>query len=694
MAIKILKWFLGILVGLLLLVYVLVFSPIGNMIFKPVAQAQIDKYSPVPLTLETFSIGLSGLEILIQNSPKLAISLKGDYNLFTLNIDSALHIDASDISLFDEIAGMPLNGAFIFDASAKGKVFGNLNIQASSNIAKSKTDIKVELENLNPSKIYADIVGLELAQVLAMIGQKPYIEGVFSLDADIVGNENLDFSGKNVLSITQGNFSQSLIAKDFDLQIPKTTFSLHQDSVFDKKDIKQDFTFDSNVGKINLNSTSNIESFDTKGTYSIALRDISAFTPLLGMKVRGALRTDGKIEGGLENITIAGKTDIGDSATTYSANIINSALSKASFETQNLRIEKLLYMIYQPQYISAIANGSGQAWDFDKGISANASLSLKGTTQNLAIKKEFDLDMPNTAFSANLSTKLDKGVGNANLVFDSNLARLNLPNIAIDLPQSKYASTYSAILPDLKKLKFATKIELVGKMEANGDFALSENLYATFNTKSLGGDIQAVLNGDDFNAKIKEIDLDTLLTMAQAQKVFSAKANGDVIYNTKSQKGTLKAKLNNGRFLQNQLTDALKQYAKFDATGLVFNNITLDSDINKMVLDSALDMKSGDFALSGQNIITDLEKSTINAKLKTTLKKDTLGIKLSGNLSSPKVEIDLGELLKSRLGNELQKSIGKEIEKSVGKDIGKELDKHIDEGTKKEIGNTLKKLFR
>lgn len=694
MAIKILKWFLGILAGLLLLVYVLVFSPIGNMIFKPVVQAQINKYSPVPLRLETFSVGLSGLEILIEHSPKLAIHLKGDYNLFTLNINSHLSINASDISLFDEIAGMPLKGAFVFEASAKGKVFGTLNIEASSNIAKSKTDIKVQLENLNPSKIYADIVGLEIAQVLAMIGQKPYVEGVFSLDADIVGNENLEFSGKNVLSITQGNFSQSLIAKDFDLQIPKTTFTLRQESVFDKKDIKQDFTFDSNVGKINLNSTSNIESFDTKGTYSIALSDISAFTPLLGMKVRGALRTDGRIEGGLENIVIAGKTDIGDSATTYSANIINSALSKASFETQNLRIEKLLYMIHQPQYISASANGRGEAWDFDKGISANASLSLKGTTQNLAIKKEFDLDMPNTTFSANLSTKLDKGVGDANMAFDSNLARLNLPNIAIDLPQSKYACSYSAILPDLKRLKFATKIELVGKMEANGDFALGESLYATFHTKSLGGDLQAVLNGENFNAKIKEIDLDTVLAMAQAQKVFSAKANGDVIYNTKSQKGTLKARLDNGRFLQNQLTDALKQYAKFDATGLVFNNIKLDSDINKMVLDSALDMKSGDFALSGQNIITDLEKSTINAKLKTTLKKDTLGIKLSGNLSSPKVELDIGELLKSRLGNELQKRIGKEIEKGVGKDIGKELDKHIDEGTKKEIGNTLKKLFR
>lgn len=686
MALRILKWSAGIIVGLLLLVYVLVFSPIGNFIFKPVVQSQIDKYSPVPLTLSTFSVGLTGLEIVIKNEPKLEITLKGDYNLFTLNIDTALNVNASDISLFDEVAGMPLSGAFVLEASAKGKVFGALSAQAHSNIAKSKTDIKVELQNLNPLKIYADIAHLELAEVLAMIGQKPYVEGVLSLDADIVGNENMEFSGKNILEIKQGDFSQRLIAKDFGIQVPKTTFTIHQESIFDKKDIKQDFVFDSNVGKIKLSSTSNIESFDTKGVYSIVLSDISAFTPLLGMKVRGALRTEGSIEGGLENILIAGKSDIADSASTYSASIVKSALAKVRFDTQNLRIEKLLYMIYQPQYISASVGGKAEAWDFDKGISTQANFSLKGITSNPVIKKEFDLDMPNTPFSANLNAKLDKGVGNANLIFDSNLARLNVPNIAIDLHKGAYSSPYSAILPDLKKLKFATKIELVGKFEANGDFALSENLKATFHTKSLGGNVDAELNGDNFNAKIKEVDLDSVLSMAQIQKVFSSKVNGDLVYNTASEKGTLKARLDNGRFLKNQLTDALKQYAKFDATGLVFNNISLNSDINKMVLNSALNMQSGDFSLSGQNIITDLEKSTINAKLKTTLKKDTLGIKLSGNLTSPKVELDLGELLKSRLGNEVQKSVGKELEKT--------LDKHIDEGTKKEIGNTLKKLFR
>lgn len=686
MALRILKWFAGIVVGLLLLVYVLVFSPIGNFIFKPVVQSQIDKYSPVPLTLSTFSVGLTGLEIVIKNEPKLEITLKGDYNLFTLNIDTALNVNASDISLFNEVAGMPLSGAFVLEASAKGKVFGVLSAESHSNIAKSKTDIKVELQNLNPLKIYADIAHLELAEVLAMIGQKPYIEGVLSLDADIVGNENMEFSGKNILEIKQGDFSQRLIAKDFGIQVPKTTFTIRQESIFDKKDIKQDFVFDSNVGKITLSSTSNIESFDTKGVYSIVLSDISAFTPLLGMKVRGALRTDGSIEGGLENILITGKTDIADSASTYSANIIKSALAKVRFDTQNLRIEKLLYMIYQPQYISASVGGKAEAWDFDKGISTQANFSLKGVTSNPVIKKEFDLDMPNTPFSANLNAKLDKGVGNTNLIFDSNLAKLNVPNIAIDLHKGAYSSPYSAILPDLKKLKFATKIELVGKFEANGDFALSENLKATFHTKSLGGNVDAELNGDNFNAKIKEVDLDSVLSMAQIQKVFSSKVNGDLVYNTASEKGTLKARLDNGRFLKNQLTDALKQYAKFDATGLVFNNISLNSDINKMVLNSELNMQSGDFSLSGQNIITDLEKSTINAKLKTTLKKDTLGIKLSGNLTSPKVDLDLGELLKSRLGNEVQKSVGKELEKT--------LDKHIDEGTKKEIGNTLKKLFR
>ena len=62
---KFLLWCLGIVLGLLLLIYVFVFSPIGNAIAKPILQSQITKYSPIALTLEEFSFGLKYINIKI-----------------------------------------------------------------------------------------------------------------------------------------------------------------------------------------------------------------------------------------------------------------------------------------------------------------------------------------------------------------------------------------------------------------------------------------------------------------------------------------------------------------------------------------------------------------------------------------------------------------------------------------------------
>ncbi len=637
---KFLLWFFGIIIGLLLLIYILVFSPIGNAIFKPVVQSQIDKYSPVALKLEKFSLGLFSTDIILKNDPRLVIELNGSYNLFTLNLDLALNVDANDISLFGDMVGVPLSGAFQIDTKIQGKVFDTLAINVISDIAKSNTKIDAELTSLNPSKILASIKNLHIDEILAMIGQKPYITGLLGLQADVSGNENLEFDGKALLQVSEGVFSQSLIQKDFGVAIPKTNFGISLDALFDMDTINHNFVFDSNIGKILSAGASKIKTLSTQSTYNINLSDLSVFTPLIGMKVRGDFKTNGEVKGDMAQLQIQGSSDVANSKTSYQALLKDLAPTKATLTTSNLRVEKILYMLYQPQYVSGSENADIEIWDFDKGISAKVKSSLQGVTSNAVIKKEFDMDMPNTPFSYESNITLDKGVGGGDFNFYSTLADIKLPKISLDINKIHINAPYTASIPNLKKLKFATGIELAGKFDADGTFDMKDTIVADFHTSSLGGNINAKLAGDDFNAKIENLDLMSLLKTAQFPEIFSAKMNGDLTYNLASENGNLKAILSSGKFQKNQLTDALKTYLKFDATGLLFNDIKLNSDIKKLLLTSSLDMQSGDFSLNGKDIITDLEKSTIKAKLKVAIKKDAVDVNLNGNLTSPKVDID------------------------------------------------------
>ena len=668
---KLLLWLLGILVALVLLVYIFVFSPIGNAIFKPIVQSQINKHSPLPLVLDKFSLGLTSTHIVLKNGEKLIIDLSGSYNLFTLGVDFDLFVDANDISLFGEMAGIELAGAFEVRAKAVGKVFDELVVSTTSDIARSTSVFNATLYDLMPTKITAQISAMRIDELLAMLGQKPYVSGVLGLQADITGTQDKEpnFNGQATLAITQGGFSKELIQKDFDIEIPRTSWSANLSAIFDMDTIKHNLVFNANVGRIISSGDTQLSPLLTKSTYSINLSDISAFTPLVGTKIRGAFRTNGEVIGGASQMKISGKSDIAESNTTYTALLESFSPKKIAFDSKGLKLEQVFFMLYLPKYATGLEDASGEIWDLDKGISAQVISSLKGMIIGDTIKREFDLAMPNTPFSYKSNVRLQKGVGEADFILESTLGNLTLNPIAINLRDSAFATPYTITIPNLKALKFLTGIELLGKLEANGKVKIAQSIEADFHTQSLGGQLDAKLNGDDFSAKLNDLDTLSLLKMAQYPQIFSAKANGELTYNLAKQSGDLHAVLSQGHFMKNDLSNLLQQYVKFDLTGLVFNSVGIDSQINKLNLVSTFSAKSGDFSMHGDNILTDLEKGTINAKLKTAIKQDSVDVHINGALSAPQIEVDFSELVRKKASQAIQNELDKQIDKHKDKAI-------------------------
>lgn len=664
---KLLLWLLGILGMLVLLVYIFVFSPIGNAIIKPIAQTQINKYSPLPLTLDRFSLGLTSTHIVLKNGEKLIIDLSGSYNLFTLGVDFDLLVDANDISLLGEMAGIELAGAFEVRAKAVGKVLDELVVSATSNIARSTSAFNATLYDLMPTKITAKISAMRIDELLAMLGQKPYISGVLGLQADITGTQDKspNFNGQATLAITQGGFSKELIQKDFDIEIPRTSWSANLSAIFDMDTIKHNLAFNANVGRIISSGDTQLSPLLTKSTYSINLSDISAFTPLVGMKIRGAFRTNGEVIGGASQMKISGKSDIAESNTTYTALLESFSPKKIAFDSKNLKLEQVFFMLHLPKYATGLEDTSGEIWDLDKGISAQVISSLKGMVIGDTIKREFDLAMPNTPFSYKSNVRLQKGVGEADFTLESSLANLVLNPIAIDLNSTTITTPYTITIPNLKALKFLTGIELLGKIEANGKVKIAQSIEADFHTQSLGGQLDVKLNGDDFSAKLNDLDTLSLLKMAQYPQIFSAKANGKLTYNLVRQSGNLRATLSQGHFIKNDLSNLLQQHVQFDLTGLMFNSVGIESQINKLHLTSTFSAKSGNFSMQGDSILTDLEKNSIKATLKTAIKQDSIDVHINGTLSAPQIEVDFSEFVRKKAEQVIQNEFDKHKDKAI-----------------------------
>lgn len=679
---KFVLWILGIILALFVLIFCVLFTPPGNALLKPIIQGQIDKYAPIKLDLEKFSLGISSVELKIAHNDAIIITLGGDFSLFSQTLDLALKVDARDIAVLGELVDTPLQGSFVINTTAKGSL-KHLEVNTTSDIAKSFTDIRVTLQDFTPTAILANIKDAQIKEFLAMAGIKPYASGSLSLEADIKGDKDMNFNGNALLQIAQGLVDSTLIKKDFDIDVPKTTFVTTLNALFDMDKLNHDFSFNGNIGNIHSSGQTLLKTLSTNTSYAVDLSDLSAFTPLVGMPIRGSFNTKGEVKGGMESLEIKGSSNIASSNTSYEALLKNLAPDTIKAQVSNLKLDTLLWMIYMPKYADMRLNLNAVVSELDKGLSSKADLTLTGTTNNAVMKKEFDLDMPNTKFNLTSGVVLKQGIGEANSKLDSDIANLNLAKTQINLKDSSFVVPYVATIPNLKKLKFITGMELAGDFKAQGTAKLKDTLYADFSTQSLGGSIDAKLDNNKLFASLKDVNTLKLFSIAQLKPVFSSSMNGDFNYDTLTEKGTLKAVLSNGKLMPNEITQLAEKYLKTDITKEAYEDAGLNATIDKKLITTDIGLKSNNTAIYAQGASIDTEKGKIQADIKFQIKDKYIYLKARDNLASPSLSIDATDLIKA------------EANKAISKGVEKVLDKHIkDDKIKESAGKLLNNLFK
>ena len=679
---KFILWTLGIILALFVLIFCVLFTPPGNALLKPIIQGQIDKYAPIKLDLEKFSLGISSVELKIAHNDAIIITLGGDFSLFSQTLDVALKVDARDIAVLGELVDTPLQGSFVINTTAKGSL-EHLEVNTTSDIAKSFTDIRITLQDFTPTAILANIKDAQIKEFLAMAGIKPYASGSLSLEADIKGDKDMNFNGNALLQITQGLVDSTLIKKDFEIDVPKTTFVTTLNALFDMDKLNHDFGFNGNIGNIHSSGQTLLKTLSTNTSYAVNLSDLSAFTPLVGMPIRGSFETKGEVKGGMESLEIKGSSNLANGNTSYEALLKNLAPDTIKAKVSNLQLDTLLWMIYMPRYADMRLNLNAVVSELDKGISTQTDMKLSGTTNNAVMKKEFDLDMPNTKFNLTSNVSLNKGVGEANSKLVSDIANLELSKTQINLKDSSFTIPYIATIPNLKKLKFITGMELAGDFKAQGTAKLKDTLYADFNTQSLGGSIDAKLDGNTLLASLKDVNTLKLFSIAQLKPVFSSSMNGDFNYNTLTEKGTLKAVLSNGKLMPNEITQLVEKYLKTDITKEVYEDAGLNATIDKKLITTDIGLKSNNTAIYAQGASIDTQKGKIKADLKFQIKDKYIYLKARDNLESPNLSIDASDLIKA----EASKALSKGAEQAIDKYIK---DDKIKEGAGKLLNNLFK----
>lgn len=679
-------WLLAIIVLILLLLCGLLFTPVGNGILKPYIQKEIDKYSPIPITLDVFELGFSSFHFELSSMSNINISSNGTFSLFSQSIDGILNINIKSLAGIKELEGVnvKLDNNVLIENVIRGHL-DDLTINTRSKLADGKLDISAEIKDFALNNITANIDNLKIDSLLSIAGQKPYASGILNASANVNGDANMNFTGAVVATVKDGIVSSSLIKKDFNLDIPNTNFIINLDSKFNGKSITHRLDLMSNIGNIDSTGETIIDGFKTNSTYDINIENLSPLSPLAGIPLKGSFKTNGKIVGNSVWLNIDGTTNFASSNTTYSVSLENYSKPKDALITiENLKIEDLLKTLVQPAYASGTLSAKIDFKNISSAVSGTYTHTINGNLKKSTIKQEFGFDLNNDlAFKNTTNATFTSGIGNINSTINSDVANIEVSNAILDINNISLEAPYSINIPDLKKLAFITGKELKGRVNATGLVKYADsNLYADIKSNILGGSFDAKLYKNIIDMNLLNANSMDLLDMLQYPKIFETNINGKVKYDILTQKGTLNFFANNGHFAQNKLMTLLNSLLKFDATKEVYDNITIDGDINKKQVTADLNMSSNNTTLSSKNAQIDIDKNSINAYLTLKVKNDELGANITGDINNPNVSLDTKKLATDVLKNVMQ---NEKVQEQKGK---------IEEKINNAISNGLNKLFK
>ena len=645
------KKFLLILLSLVIIVVVtlsvLLFTPFGNNILKPQIQKQIDKYSPIPLTLDIFSIRLGSFNIVLNSYDNINIASNGTFSLINQNIDISL-----DILLKNPLADGASNVApkeLFIENVIKGKIT-DFEVHTMSNSLNGDFRIDTNVINFKPLKILANIKNIQLETIFALLGKKPYAKGKIDVIANIVGDNNMKFNGQALAKISSGEIVPKLVKEDFNITIPDTSFILNLVANFDGANILHKLELLSNVGNVHSNGSTAIETLNTNSTYDINISNLSPLTPIVGMPLRGKFKTNGKIVGGSKWINFDGKSDVADSDTMYSISLEQYVNPKdVILKVKNLKIEELLYMLVQPIYVDGLLNVNANLNNIISGINGHYTHNVNGEIKGKTIKSEFDVNMPNMDYEHNVNIELIKGSGSLNADITTPAANLIIKNALVNIDSLGVNAPYVLDVKDFKKLAFVTGKELKGNLVANGDVIWTPvSLRGSLKSDIFGGNLDVLINNHLINATIKNMNSIGVLDMLQYPKIFNSTINGDFKYDRQTQIGNIGLILSQGVFSNdNKLMSVLEKVLKFNGTKEIYNNITIDGNINKRLVTANLNMLSNNTSITSNNATLNLDNDNISADLLFNVKGYELYGALSGKATNPNLKIDTSKLGKA-----------------------------------------------
>ena len=700
---KFLSYFVLIISLTFILIYALAFTPWGNSIVSGLVENKINEKKVIDFKFEKFVLSINNINIQANIDSNSKISIVGKYSIFDMGVNLSYNLDIENLSKLEKFTKEKLNGPL----KVNGIVIGNqklLTIKGTSDIFSSNTRYFAKLVDFEPMSISLKVINVNIEKALYTVNQPSYAKGYADILVNIKNAKINDLDGVIEIKVYNGLINNKTINKKFNLKLKKQIkYSSNLNARLLKDSVISDFVVSSSLFNFIVKKAKlNTKDLNLTSDYNLDVKKLSAFNDISQMKLKGSFYFKGNVEKIKDNISFNTKSNIFKSNTNISAKLISNKLKDLKIDIKKLNLKEALNAISMPMYASGYldmnANIPNANMDELKG-SINTKV-YNGVVNNALVNKDFDLKLVDRlTFKTDFKTILkDNHIYNTSNIYTSK-ANVFVKETKINLKTMKIESDYKIQVEDLSKLYDLSSMKMRGSAVINGTLVKDENMLLLGKSNLLDGSLNYKLLNSDFTAKIKDINVLKTLHMMYFPEVLKSTANVDLKYNLENKIGTVNGLLINGRFVKNEFSSMLNNFARFDITKEVYEKITLDSKINKNIINSTMHFKSKLTKLDMTKSVLDTEKMITDSYVKVNIKGIKFDTSIKGNVSSPKIKLHIGSALQATIDakkDELLKKLN--IDKLDKDNLKRKLKEQMESGKfkkeKKRLEEKLKNKFK
>ncbi len=655
---------------IIIVTVVLLFTPFGsNSFVKPLLNSYLAKKIEKPkINIIKLDSKFNNVDVEAIASNGVKLNSQGEVDYIGKKFDLDYHAFAKSVKVDDRDIKM--------DLDVRGQAVGsvkNFGVNGGGQAFDSDINYKFIIKDGNPQTITASLNSAQISKIFALANMQPIVDGLLTIDASIPSLNPQKPEGKASIDIMSGRFNQALIAKEYNIILPKNEqFVANLKTKVDKKYIISLGDINTTTAKIKIKKlTAALDFSQFKGYYRVTIDKLSRVAPMAKIPLKGRATFDGAVyRNSKRNITQL------TAATNSFGGIAKLKLNdkKLSAVMKNISISKLLTTFQQPAFVSkGLLSGSTILKDYSQ-LNGKFRVASSGVLN----KKLLKVALPGYHYSLKTEGSLTNGSLFArNTQLESHFIRAKLHNTRYGFLTGAVETDYDINIKDLSGIRMLTPIPLQGPLQAKGRFKSQANtIVANFQSNSLGGALRGEYSGNSLKSSFKGISLVKLLSMLQMPHYFNRAnasgnirvtdvTNGDGLFTVQS-KGSIDTKsiqklydlnlsdplnysllIKNGVLKQEKMLtrpQLLTSYGKFDFDYLNYDikNATLSTKYRFNIDDlSSLNTLTGQklqgsFAFNGEvketpsNLLVTATAKELNGVINLMLKNDNLKLDAAG----------------------------------------------------------------